>query len=236
MKEESKIKHILFFVFSTFLIIGFILINDVEAKKITGCRAGALDNLSVRYLKGDNQGKVALRWDKASYYGCKEDHGFNYYELQLWRINGTLVKEISNIELEKVRLNFSDLERNRAYNFRVRAISTDLHKTPWSDYKQFRTPPKRPKEILLKDKTSNSIYAYWKNVKRSKLLKYYLVALKKQPSEDVILKLKHKSNLKSKYTGIQLEDLELGKYKITVKSVYSKKLNSKFRSKKFKIE
>ncbi len=192
--------------------------------------AEAPANLNVRYLKGVNKAKVALRWDAIND-ACE---GIDYYQVQLRRNNNNLVDwwNISGATIKRVKLD--TLNPNRLYKWRVRAVFEDGDTSDWSLYDTFRTKPRRPGAIRIDSLKSTTVRASWKNVARSRLLKQYKVVVQKVSNNKVVFKKKVKKRLRKKRNNVRVKGLSPDtKYRIKIKSVYSSSLKSTFRSKVF---
>ncbi|MDP3970978.1 MAG: fibronectin type III domain-containing protein [bacterium] len=198
------------------------------------CTANDVSGLNAKRLTKSNlKNKIALRWNQTSFTGCESGDQLDYYEVQLRRINGALVQEWTGITTERKRISIQDLQRNRSYKFKVRAVATDGETTSWSLYKSFRTSPKRPNEINVSNKKTNSVYASWKNVKRSRLLTHYKVVVKKK--NKVVFSKNVKKGLRKDKTGVTITGLKGdSRYKLKVRSVYSRKYRSNFKRRYFR--
>lgn len=187
--------------------------------------------LNSSLLKKPNQGKIRFTWEEVSFDECEGD-SLDYYQLQIKHPNGSLVESWTDISgLEKTIL-LRTIKKNKAYVFRVRAWSELGEKSTWSLYTTFRTKPSRPRSISITKVESTSVTATWPNVIRSNQLAKYRVVLKR--GQKTIAKANVRKRLKKSRAEVAITGLESDKkYTIQVRSVYSKSLRSKYKSKKF---
>lgn len=193
-----------------------------------GACANAPENITSRYLKGKNLGKVALRWN-ALEGDCANT--LDYYQIQLRKSNNHLI-EWWNTTATKKRINMDTLQSNQTYKWRVRAIYTDGTTSDWSLYDQFRTRPNAPTEIEVSNIKSTSAKVTAKNVRRSASLQKYQMILKHDG--EVIRARAIQHGLRRPRFTFQLFNLDPSTtYSVQVRAVYSTSLKSPWASTEF---
>lgn len=198
------------------------------------CTASRPNDLSVRYLKGDRRGTIALRWAEVSFDECGDGEGLDYYELQIRTLGGGLVKTYTNISTNRKRVKLSTLKRNRSYKFKVKAVATDGEATSWSLYKSFHTRPGRPSAIMVSAVTERSARLTWNNVARSRKLRQYRVVVRTLKGTKVFSK-RVTSRLTKARTYVNVTGLSSATaYRASVRSVYSSSIRSKYKTQRFR--
>lgn len=193
-----------------------------------GACDSAPENISSRYLKGQNLGKVALRWNAVE--GDCADN-LDYYQIQLRKSNNQLI-EWWNTTKTKKRITMDTLLSNQTYKWRVRAVYTDGTTSDWSLYDQFRTRPSAPTEIEVSNIKSTSAKVTAKNVRRSELLQKYQMILKQ--GDEVIRARAIQHGLRRSRFTFHLSELDPSTtYTVQVRAVYSSSLKSPWSSAEF---
>ncbi|MBI2415730.1 MAG: fibronectin type III domain-containing protein [Candidatus Kerfeldbacteria bacterium] len=195
----------------------------------TSCTSDAPENLTVTVPRDTTA--VTFTWDAVEFSDCDQTEPSSY-TVQV-RTNGSaLIEEYNNLTDTSLTLASTILNTNRAYKFRVRAVAVDDTHTSWSLYKAFRTVPDTPQRIQITNERSTSVYISWRNVKRSKLLRYYKVVVRQ--FDRVVFSKRVRTGLRKSRTGTFVRGLQPAtQYNVKIRSVYSSSVYSVYARKNF---
>ncbi len=217
-----------------FLMFGAWVIQPLALANGYGYGYGACTADRPRNLSADlstNKRNLIFSWDEVVFTDCADEAAASY-RLQIRFNDGTLVQSYDNLSHPTKTITLKALKRNHAYKFRIRAVATDGTSTDWSLYKLFRTPPRRPAKIFIRDLSSHAVEATWRNVVRSERLKYYQVVV--QRKRHTVFEKKVRLGLRHTKTGVIVRRLRSAKsYTIKVRAVANKTTFSQYQSQRF---
>lgn len=179
----------------------------------------------------DKNRRLVLSWNAVTFADCATAVA-DRYQLQVRHNAGLLVQSYASIRRTEKTITLKALRRNHSYKFRVRAVAVDDSTSSWSNFKLFRTAPKRPAAITITALSSRAIHATWRNVTRSERLQYYQVVVKRK--NRVVSTKKVRIGLRKTKTGIVIRRLRPATaYTILVRAVANKTTASSYSSQRF---
>lgn len=194
------------------------------------CTADAPTGLAVK--NKPKHRRVFFQWKKVTFENCDSTKP-DAYDVQIENAKGKVVVTFSNVTKTQKAAPVALFKPNTKYRFAVRAIAVDDAATDYSADKKFTVAPQRPGLITIELQSPTQVRASWKNIPKSRKLKYYQVILKENGR--IVLREKVRKSLRKKRTGITLENLTPNtRYKILVRSVRAKGVRSLERTRIFR--
>jgi len=191
---------------------------------IVDCSVDAPDNLVVT---ASDDGDLTFSWDAAEFNDC-DATAADHYRLQIRYNDGTLIREYSSVSGTEKTVALRTLQRNRSYKFHVRAVASDDTETTWSDYKLFRTKPKKPSHVTITALSGHAVRATWQNVARSQNLRYYQVVVRR--NNNVVYRKNVRIGLRKARTGLIVRHLRPATtYKFKVRAVATSTVSGPFK-------
>lgn len=196
------------------------------------CTAVAPADLVVT---SENKGRqLHFSWSPTAFDECSATAA-DHYRFQIRLNNSTLILSDDSVQNPQKNVLRSTLRRNHVYKFRVKAVAADGTTTEWSDYKLFRTTPKPPTNLAVRSVAAHQAYATWKNVARSKYIRYYQVVVYRK--DKVVYRKKVRVGLHKHSTGVILRRLRSdAAYTLKVRAVANQTTSSKYAIKRFTQE
>lgn len=194
------------------------------------CTADRPNELTAEYVNNDR--RIQFNWSAIEFEDCAD--GTATYRLQVRKLDATLLQEYTGLTSTTKTISVSGLQTNLAYKFRVQATASDDEITDWSLYKAFRTLPNEPTQLRVRQLSDSSAYVSWKNIVRSKKLRYYQMTVKR--GEHVVFSKRIKLGLRHNRTGATVTGLKSDvRYRVKVRAVARATSKSEFAKKYFRL-
>lgn len=227
-----KQKPLILFLLPTFVVASVVsLIASAQAQIFSGygyvidCGVDAPDNLTV--TTDSSAQSITFGWDEAEFNDC-DVAAADHYRLQIRYNDGTLIREYNNISTTEKTVALRTLQRNHSYKFHVRAVASDDTETAWSDYKLFRTTPRKPSHVSITALSGHAVRATWQNIARSKNLRYYQVVVRR--TNNIVYRKNVHIGLRRASAGVTVRRLRPStEYTFKVRAVATNSVSGKFR-------
>ncbi len=195
------------------------------------CTADRPNELTAEYVNNDR--RIQFSWSAIEFEDCED--GTATYQIQVRKTDATLLQEYTGLTSTTKTISASGLQTNLAYKFRVRATASDDEETDWSLYKAFRTLPNEPTQLRIRKLSDSSAHISWKNIVRSKKLRYYQMTVKR--GEHVVFSKRIKLGLRHNRTGATVTGLKSTvRYRVKVRAVARATSKSEFAKKYFRLD
>lgn len=196
------------------------------------CTGDRPNDLTATYI--NNNRRIEFNWNAVEFSDC-DDTAAASYRLQVRKSDATLLQDYVDITSTTKRISASSLLTNLAYKFRVKAVASDAEVTDWSLYKAFRTLPKRPSELKVKQLSNTAAYISWRNITRSNKLRYYQLVVKR--GNKVIYSKRVRLGLRKVRTGTLIENLKPNiRYRVKIRAVARKTSKGLYAKEYFKLD
>lgn len=194
------------------------------------CTADRPNELTAEYVNSDR--RIQFSWSAIEFEDCEDATAT--YTIQVRKSDATLVQEYTGLTAATKTISASGLQTNLAYKFRVKATASDDEITDWSLYKSFRTLPNKPSKLRVRQLSDTSAYISWKNIVRSKKLRYYQMTVKR--GNHVVFSKRVRLGLRSNRTGATVTGLKTDvRYRVKVRAVARATSKSEFAKKYFRL-
>lgn len=191
---------------------------------IIDCSVDAPDNLTA--TTDSSTQSITFSWDAAEFNDC-DATAADHYRLQIRYNDGTLIREYNNINATEKTVALRTLQRNRSYKFHVRAVASDDTETEWSDYKLFRSTPRKPTHVSITALSGHAVRATWQNIARSQNLRYYQIVVRR--ANNVVYRKNVRIGLRKARTGIIIRRLRPAtEYTLKVRAVATSSVSGRF--------
>lgn len=196
------------------------------------CTGDRPNGLAAEYI--NNYKRIEFSWNAVEFSDC-DDTAAASYRLQVRKTDATLLQDYNDLITTSKKISAHSLLTNYAYKFRVKATASDEEVTDWALYKSFRTLPKKPNKLKIKQFSSTSAYITWRNVARSKKLRYYQLVVKR--GDKVVYSKRVKLGLRKFRAGVLVEHLQPDvRYRVKVRAVARKTSKGLFAKEYFKLK